>query len=265
MQCFAEYAGIANQEQTSPISRQLLGQATPESRELYDFAVDPLADLHDYPLAFIEVKELAFANCDDRSIERVHVQVKNKAKGGFRYRAPSGVSARLRLDQTWNIISNNTFAMDFIVRNWWRRGMFNELLEHLIPPQDLRPMSAPAKFARIYQYSEADHFDDAAELDGALELFEEAHKRVRAQMQYPLTRNGAAMLEFISGMFTHNVVYSLPQPLMTKLLRDQVTCTFAPDDASVLLALQPGEAANLNIAQLYFSTSLGIRRTRSIS
>ena len=126
-------------------------------------------------------------------------------------------------------------------------------------------MTVPAKLARIYQYLEADHFDEAAELDGALELFEDAHKRVRAQMQYPLTRNGAAMLEFTSGMFTHNVVYSLPQPLMTKLLRDQVTCTFAPDDASVLLALQPGEVANLNLAQLSFKTSLGVRRTRSRS
>ena len=118
-------------------------------------------------------------------------------------------------------------------------------------------MTHPAKLARIYQYAEADHFDEAAELDGALELFEEAHKRVRAQMQYPLTRNGTAMVEFISGMFMHNVVYSLPQPLMTKLLRHQVTKTFAPDDASVLLALQPGEAANLDLAQLCFFNFIG--------
>ena len=46
------------------------------------------------------------------------------------------------------------------------RGMFNALLEHLIPPQDLRPMSHPGKLARIYQYAAADH--EAEELDEAL-------------------------------------------------------------------------------------------------
>ena len=85
---FEQY-GALRAADIDPISKHLFGGDSVVSQQLKHFGEDELSQLHEYPDAFMEVQERAFASCWERPTEGQHVGIKGATSRGMRKVKPA--------------------------------------------------------------------------------------------------------------------------------------------------------------------------------
>eukprot|EP00959_Pyramimonas_sp_CCMP1952_P107166 2240533-Pyramimonas_sp.AAC.1 len=110
----------------------LFDRSTSVSMQLGAFgnaAAEGHLKLHDYPGAFLEVRDRAWANCVGRVIEAEHRQARGAVTRNFTYAKPAVACARQRKLQTLATLEGPR-AMRWLLQHWSDKDHWRKVLAH---------------------------------------------------------------------------------------------------------------------------------------
>ena len=220
--CFRDYAEAVSSGATmDPISVFLLGKQSAESQQLSQFArqditASDLRSLREFPLAFTEVQERAWCPMAERFLESQHRGIKWAFRRGFTKASPPVTCARQRRSQVLPMVTDSGAQKAYVMKNWSRKGLWVDLLGHVMSPAEIALLTVPQKLARCYCYAEADHFQDTAEQEVSVAAFRAALRDVQKTDEEPKPGH-KQWISFLKQQLSNGTLCSFPEAIFSKL------------------------------------------------
>ena len=237
-ECWEEYEALKGKGRTSALLTELFerkGNAG-TADQLWAYAnSEATRELKEFPLAWAELQERAFCTNVERMTERQHVLVKIGGRRTLRYAGPAMTCVRARRAQLQAMI-DDPLQCSFLLQRWRERTICSELLGHVMSPAECKRSTVSYRVARIYGYSEADHFMDDMEDEeqSALALANVTAAALRDADAAPAVDSGLhkrewMVVDFLKSQLQAGTLLSVPGFLFGAMLCDAAHAAAAED------------------------------------
>ena len=107
------------------------------------------------------------------------------------------------------MVTDNGAQKTHVMKNWSRRGLWVDLLGHVMSPAEIALLTVPQKLARCYCYAEADHFQDTAEQEVSVAAFRAALRELKPGHKQ--------WISFLKQQLSNGTLCSCPEAICSKL------------------------------------------------
>lgn len=253
----AEYEAMAPHNKDS-VSALLLEHDHAVSAQLRAFAAQSDRSLHDFPDAFLALRARAFALCVERHTEGEHARVKFHAQRGFRFAGPVMVAARKRKAEVLQMIESH---MHWLTDVWHAQKLFVNLLEHVLPKEQIQNLTFAQRCQRVYACNPKDQFSDLSKWELEAAAFHKSVKKVQQALDdgARVLPNEAMQVVYLIKHFLPNGVFaSVPKELWRAATCSSPGAQDAPPPMQPLVlesAMLSGKLGSPNLLQqhVFFS------------
>jgi hypothetical protein len=249
--CFEEFDAARGLGRADALVTGLFLRPADLADQLHAFGFgDKDTPLEEFPLAWTEIQERAFATNVERRTERQHVLVKVGTTRGLRYAGPAMTCVRARRKQREEMIDQKDAHM-FLLR-MWVFSPHEALLAHVLDKDAVRRMTDAGRCARIYQYAEEDHFVEEAETEQAALALTAAADAARAaaveDSGASVDRRQWLLVDFYKAHLATGTFFSIAEDLYRLALQrshaeDEEECALVLDEESLAGAVLPKDEA----------------------
>jgi hypothetical protein len=187
-------------------------------RQLLSFADGVGESLRSFPVAHQIVKRYALIPLVGRRVEGMHALIK-KIGAVAKNISPPMISAALSEPVHQELLKSSPAFKVFCIKHWRSKTLLNELLQLVVPNDELDSLTRLGKLERIYQCGLSSEFRDLRSQRQAHDEFQRRTFHLRRGPPRDMPSSWRAFVSFVKAMMEPNVVFCLPSQLYNVALQ----------------------------------------------
>eukprot|EP00959_Pyramimonas_sp_CCMP1952_P290572 6077756-Pyramimonas_sp.AAC.1 len=220
LESFAEYRANEAVAQHDPVCEYYFSRKSIVSMQLWECA-NGRSSLALCPEAFVSVQERAFATTVARKVEGEHSKTKWATQRGLRRCKPALGCAHQRHVQIGQALQDDRELAYFV--GMWHHPieMWQQLLEHMVPHDEIHNLSYPQRLSMVYKYEES---FSKAPLEAAQKEVGQMVKYRKALQTAPvqlITESSNLIIKYFkSALSIQTATFSLPSEMFQMMRTD---------------------------------------------